>query len=213
MKTEEEKREARLAYGKAWRAANLEKTRADDRARSKEPRRKEQARTHYAENIEVIRERDRQRYRADPAKKKAAASRYIEKHRKVVTERSRAYYTKNIETIRRKLKLYRRNNRDMIRRTVNEWRTNNPAKVVEYRQRRRARHVGASGSYRPSDWEALCYCYDNMCLCCGATHTPLTVDHIIPISQGGTNDLDNLQPLCQSCNSAKGVNTIDYRKW
>ena len=29
------------------------------------------------------------------------------------------------------------------------------------------------------------------------------VDHILPLSEGGTNDLDNLQGLCKSCHSKK----------
>lgn len=33
---------------------------------------------------------------------------------------------------------------------------------------------------------------------------PITVDHILPVSKGGTNDLFNLQPMCSSCNSKKG---------
>ena len=31
-----------------------------------------------------------------------------------------------------------------------------------------------------------------------------SVDHIVPRSQGGTDDDDNLQLLCRSCNSSKG---------
>lgn len=33
---------------------------------------------------------------------------------------------------------------------------------------------------------------------------PLTVDHIIPRSLGGSEELDNLQPMCADCNFKKG---------
>lgn len=42
------------------------------------------------------------------------------------------------------------------------------------------------------------------CLACG-TESNLTCDHIHPESKGGTTTLDNLQTLCRSCNSKKGV--------
>lgn len=41
------------------------------------------------------------------------------------------------------------------------------------------------------------------CASCG-TASDLTLDHIYPWSRGGTHRLDNLQPLCRSCNSRKG---------
>ncbi len=41
------------------------------------------------------------------------------------------------------------------------------------------------------------------CRHCGGWHD-LTIDHIHPLSKGGTNAFDNLQTLCKTCNNRKG---------
>jgi len=41
------------------------------------------------------------------------------------------------------------------------------------------------------------------CVQCGS-HVGLQVDHIHPVSRGGTNDFENLQTLCKPCNREKG---------
>jgi 5-methylcytosine-specific restriction enzyme A len=50
------------------------------------------------------------------------------------------------------------------------------------------------------------------CQSCGkiAGETQLSIDHIIPLSRGGKNDISNLQTLCLTCNQQK-TNKIDNR--
>lgn len=38
----------------------------------------------------------------------------------------------------------------------------------------------------------------------------LTLDHIIPRSQGGGEEIENLLLLCGTCNSTKGTRSLDY---
>lgn len=63
------------------------------------------------------------------------------------------------------------------------------------------------------EWVELCTHYEFVCLCCGRREPEikLTADHVIPLSKGGTNFIENIQPLCQSCNSSKHRAIIDYR--
>lgn len=49
------------------------------------------------------------------------------------------------------------------------------------------------------------------CVKCGASEK-IVKDHIIPIYQGGSDGIDNLQPLCEKCNSSKGPENVDYRQ-
>jgi len=41
------------------------------------------------------------------------------------------------------------------------------------------------------------------CVVCGAPSD--TLDHIVPVAQGGTNHASNLQPMCRPCNASKGA--------
>lgn len=52
---------------------------------------------------------------------------------------------------------------------------------------------------------------DFTCAYCGSTPPKviLQVDHIHPVSQGGSNDIDNLITSCQPCNIGKGATSLD----
>ncbi len=53
------------------------------------------------------------------------------------------------------------------------------------------------------------------CLMCGASRadTTLHVDHIVPVVEGGTDELDNLATLCRECNQGKAAHRFgNYRE-
>lgn len=49
------------------------------------------------------------------------------------------------------------------------------------------------------------------CVGCGKKlrKNDVDIDHILPRSLGGKDDIDNLQCLCKTCNRSKGNNTED----
>ena len=78
--------------------------------------------------------------------------------------------------------------------------------------RRRARIRGAIGSFTFGEWELLKKQYGYCCPCCSKCESEikLEIDHIIPLSKGGSNYIENIQPLCGSCNSKKHDKVIKY---
>lgn len=80
----------------------------------------------------------------------------------------------------------------------------------------KARKRGAEGSHTFGDWETLLAQYDHTCPACGEREPKikLTRDHIVPLARGGSNNIENIQPLCRSCNSKKHAKVIvRYEIW
>lgn len=90
------------------------------------------------------------------------------------------------------------------------WNARYPDKVAAQRQRRIGLELEAGPILTPTEWNYLQWLADYRCLCCGAAGR-LHADHVVPVSRGGLNHISNRQPLCASCNSRKGTQTIDYR--
>ncbi len=84
-----------------------------------------------------------------------------------------------------------------------------------YRDIRHSRKKrGSGGSHNRAQWKALKAFYDFTCLRCGrrVPEIKLTKDHIRPLARGGTDFIENIQPLCVECGNLKSDATIDYRQ-
>lgn len=85
--------------------------------------------------------------------------------------------------------------------------------LLSIRRTSRIKREGAPGGHTETEWQTVCEAWDRRCARCGERR-PLTLDHILPISRGGTDDITNIQPLCSRCNDIKGTQAIQYpTKW
>ena len=87
--------------------------------------------------------------------------------------------------------------------------------MLSNRQKRSLRLSEArlKGFHSKSEWEFLKHACGNICVICKGASGLLNVekDHIIPIYQGGSDAIDNLQPACARCNASKGADITDHR--
>jgi 5-methylcytosine-specific restriction endonuclease McrA len=75
-----------------------------------------------------------------------------------------------------------------------------------YRKEYRARKAGAlRHDLSLQQWREIKEHYQYCCVYCGRKLQHLTMDHIVPLSKGGSHTASNVVPACHSCNSRKNV--------
>ena len=79
-------------------------------------------------------------------------------------------------------------------------------------QGRNKRIANNGGFHSRTEWKELKEKYNFTCPACKKSEPEikLTKDHILPLLRGGTNNIENLQPLCKICNSKKHTQIIKY---
>lgn len=90
-------------------------------------------------------------------------------------------------------------------------RVKNLARRAATQNRRRARQMGSQAHHTDAEWQALCAAASYQCVACGMS-SRLERDHVRPLAKGGSDGIENIQPLCRRCNATKGAREIDYRR-
>jgi hypothetical protein len=138
----------------------------------------------------------------------------------------------NIEKSNAARRKWQKNNPDKIKKqdpeVARRWRANHPEKAKEvvkkYQashpeirreqvRKRRALKKGVSGEhFTEKQWRELLDFYGGKCIAPGEHAGRIERDHVIPFTKGGTDSIDNIQPLCKLHNIRKSNKTTDYRK-
>ena len=106
----------------------------------------------------------------------------------------------------------RSKNKEYIKKRNKKWIDENRIYKNFLNSRRRAMKLRAEGSHTFGEWELLRKQYGYKCPACGKKESEITLteDHIIPLIKGGSDYIENIQPLCRSCNSIKHTKIIKY---
>ncbi len=86
------------------------------------------------------------------------------------------------------------------------------AKNLAKSAKHRSRKLNAPGPHHTAkQWVDKRAEYDQRCAYCFRKPKRLTLDHVVPLSKGGSNAISNCVPACATCNSSKGPK--DLRVW
>ena len=150
----------------------------------------------------------------------ARSKKWRTEHKEHCRARSRAYYARHHTShsydaqAREYARKYKQEHAAELRQAEKKWREEHPEQYRETNRvcsaRRYARKLGAKGSHTVGQWLAVLARYGSRCIACGATED-IQQDHVVPLTSGGSDYINNIQPLCRRCNILKKGRYVDYR--
>lgn len=155
-------------------------------------------------NPELAAQKLREWRKQNPEKIKAARKSWEEKNPGRVQQLNKEWHEKNRESALANMAVYRQEHPEYFAKKAKEWRAENQELARTITRRYKARRKGASGSFTDADIERLKVAQRGKCCYCRKPLLKYHIDHIVPVSKGGSNDPSNLQLLCPRCNISKG---------
>lgn len=126
--------------------------------------------------------------------------------RDIILARQKASRSKYADRVRAYAAAYRLASFNQLKEYISDWRGTNKDKVKNHRRTRRARLNKAPGKHTSSDILVLFHRQAGKCAYCAKSiKRGYHIDHIQPISKGGSNLVSNLALACQPCNLRKNA--------
>ncbi len=166
--------------------------------------RRASARKYGEKNKALLKQKRRIWADSNPDKVKEIQKRYNQKNADKVRLRRKSYLERNAQKIATREKQYREKNRDLVLARQKSWRQRNPEAFKQYNNLRRARRL-ANKSYKVTTKEIL-KLLSKPCLYCGFKSEH--IDHVLPLSRGGSHSIGNLVGACAQCNLSKLNKTV-----
>lgn len=147
----------------------------------------------------------REKYATDAA--------FVEKQR----ERKREYGREHMAEAVKRTAAWRKANSEKTKAQRRAAYARNPEKWTVWDRNRKARVKGAKGSHTLQEirdrYEEQC----GLCAYCLRSFEEtdgFEADHVIPLSRGGSNDIENIVLACPTCNNSKNSKTIlEFLQW
>lgn len=133
-----------------------------------------------------------------------AARVWLRANKEHVASLRAAWHRANADHRRVTGKVWRQENAEKINAVKKAWLAANKLRTRVYTENRRARKLANGGSHTPEQIEELYAKQHQRCAGCNKSiRKHYEIDHIIPITRGGSNDISNIQLLCMPCNRTK----------
>ena len=141
--------------------------------------------------------------RKNPERVLVITKRYAERHAEKIRKNAVQYYWSDPEKARARGRLAYKKNPEPMKAYSRDWAKKNPERVRVNGANRRALKRKAGGTYTADDIKRIFAAQGGRCAYCRAVLKKYHVDHIMPLSKGGSNHAKNIQLTCQPCNQLK----------
>jgi 5-methylcytosine-specific restriction endonuclease McrA len=150
-------------------------------------------------------ERVREWRKNNPEKAKASRQATYQKHREEILAQQAMYRKEHPEILKaRKAKYYRLHKEAILARQATHYQETREEQLANRHQRRAHKRNAPLNDFTHAQWIEMQEHYHHRCVYCGKRAKGyLTLDHITPLSKGGSHTAQNIVPSCRSCNTRK----------